>query len=424
VIARAALLGALLALAAAAPAAAGEPDHTDPAYAVALRGADGGFAWSGRETLTLTNPGPAALDRVWIRLWGNGAHGCRGRRAVRIAAVQGATAGPLRLRCTAVELRLAAPLAAGARGSVSFHVAIRVPREPDRFGRGGRRMALLSNAIPALAHLERGRWRLDRWYGSGEAWTYPAADWTVRLDAPPHVAVAAPGVRAPDGTRHVEHGRDYSFAAGRMRVLRAAVGGAAVSIWTARSARRKTARHALAIVRRRLPRLIALYGPYGWPDLQVVVTDATAMEHTALVMTPAIDVVMTHELAHQWWFAAVGGDQARSPWLDESFAAFSEEAAGDQHPICKRPGIDARLVTRGLDFWRSRADDYGIVYFDGACLLDLLQARMGRDRFRAALREYAIAHRYGWSTGARFRAAMDAASPVSLADLWRRYRVQ
>ena len=64
------------------------------------------------------------------------------------------------------------------------------------------------------------------------------------------------------------------------------------------------------------------------------------------------------------------------------------------------------------------------MYFDGACLLDRLQARMGRDRFRAALRDYALAHRYGWSTGARFRAAMDAASPVPLGDLWRRYRVQ
>jgi hypothetical protein len=424
VIGRAALVGALLALAAAAPAAAGEPDATAPAYAVALRGADGGFAWSGREALTLTNPGPAALDRVWIRLWGNGAQGCRGRRAVRIGAVHGATAGPQRVRCTAVALRLATPLAPGARGSVSFHVAIRVPRRPDRFGRGGRHMALVSNAIPALAHRERGGWRLDRWYGSGEAWTYPAADWTVRLHAPPRVSVAAPGVRGPDGTRHVEHGRDYSFAAGRMRALRADVGGVAVTVWTAQSARRSKAARALAIARSRLPRLVALYGPYGWPDLQVVVTDVTAMEHTGLVMTPTIDLVMTHELSHEWWFGVVGDDQAAAPWLDESFASFSEEAARSGRPVCTRPGPDARLVTRGVGFWQPRQEDYGIVYYEGACLLDLLQARMGRDRFRAALRDYALAHRYGWSTAARFRAAMDAASPVPLADLWSRYRVR
>ena len=48
---------------------------------------------------------------------------------------------------------------------------------------------------------------------------------------------------------------------------------------------------------------------------------------------------------------------------------------------------------------------------------------MGAARFDAALRGYALAHRYGWSTGAAFRAAMDAASPVPLGDLWTRYRV-
>ena len=48
---------------------------------------------------------------------------------------------------------------------------------------------------------------------------------------------------------------------------------------------------------------------------------------------------------------------------------------------------------------------------------------MGRARFAAALRAYADANRYGWSTAAEFRAAMDAASPVPLGDLWRRYRV-
>ena len=48
---------------------------------------------------------------------------------------------------------------------------------------------------------------------------------------------------------------------------------------------------------------------------------------------------------------------------------------------------------------------------------------MGSGVFDRALRAYAIANRYGWSTAAKFRAAMDAASPVSLAGLWRRYRV-
>ena len=417
------ILVALLALA-PAPAAAGEPDATAPAYDVALTGSEGGFRWTGRETIALTNPGLTPLDSVWVRLWGNGADGCRGPRAVRIEVAPGARRGATRARCTAVELRLDAPIAPGARGVVAFSVDIRVPRERDRFGRGGRRMALVSNAIPVIAHREAGAWRLDRWYGTGEAWTYPAADWTVRLDAPPGVSVAAPGVRLPDGTRRLEHGRDYSFAAGRMRSLSETIGGIAVTVWGAAAERAARVRSALAITRRRLPSLVALFGPYGWSDLQVVVTDAAAMEHTALIMTPPRDFVVVHELAHEWWYASVGDDQAADPWLDEAFATYAEEAVRGQRPWCRRSGPGARLVTRSVDFWRRHQPLYGLIYVEGACLLDLIERRMGRAPFRAALRQYAIANRYGWSTNAEFRAAMDAASPVGLGDLWRRYRVQ
>jgi hypothetical protein len=411
-------------LAAAAPAAAGEPDATAPAYNVALTGSQHGFRWTGHETIAFTNPGAAPLDVVWVRLWGNGPYGCRGKRHVRIANVAGAVPGDPAVRCTAIPLRLAAPLAPGARGTVAFDVHIRVPAESDRFGHG-RQMALLSNAIPALAHLERGAWRLDRYFGSGEAWTYPAADWTVRLDPPPGIRVAAPGVLQPDGSRRLEHGRDYSFVAGRMRSLQAEIAGVAVTVWGARGKPRRQVAKTMRIARKRLPRLAGLFGPYGWPDLQIVVTPFAAMEHTGLIMTQPVDYIVTHELAHEWWYALISDDQAEAPWLDEAFASYAEEASGAQkHPWCLGPGLDAGKVTRGVSYYRGgRSAAYGIIYYEGACLLDVLRERMGRAVFDRALREYALANRYGWSTAAKFRAAMDAASPVSLAALWRRYRV-
>ena len=80
---------------------------------------------------------------------------------------------------------------------MSLDVDIRVPRVLDRFGVGGRGVALFSNALPVLAHREGGRWRLDRCFPIGEAWTYPAADWRVRLRAPRGVASRRRGCRSP-----------------------------------------------------------------------------------------------------------------------------------------------------------------------------------------------------------------------------------
>ena len=421
-----ALAAALTALALLpAAAAAGEPDATAPAYELDLRGSDRGRHWQGRETIAFTNPGTTTLDRIWIRLWGNGGNGCRRPRPVRIANVAGATPGPPSVFCSAVPLTLHMPLAPGARGSVSFDLDIRAPDRRDRFGRRAR-IALFSNAIPALAHLEGGRFRLDRFYPVGEAWTYPAADWRVRLDAPRGIAVAAPGVRMPDGSRLLERGRDYSFAAGRLRSIGAEIAGVDVTVWSVSSKRTRGLAKVMRITRRRLPRLARLYGPYGWPDLQIVVTNDAAMEHTGLIMTPPADFVVTHELAHEWWYALISNDQAQAPWLDEAFASYAEEAVGAQErPWCRRPGPGARLVTRDIGFFRRRSfEGYVLVYSEGACLLDVLRRRMGRPVFDAALRRYALDNRYGWSTAAEFRAAMDAASPVPLDDLWRRYRVQ
>ena len=106
------------------------------------------------------------------------------------------------------------------------------------------------------------------------------------------------------------------------------------------------------------------------------------MEHTGLIMTPALDFVVTHELGHEWWYALISNDQAEAPWLDEAFASYAEEAAGAQgHPWCRRPGRGTRLVTRGTAFFRARSfRGYGAVYSEGACLLDLLRAPHRRAR--------------------------------------------
>ena len=358
----------------------------------------------------------------------------------RVTAVSGATAGAPTVRCTAVPLDLAPPLAPGARGAVELDVDIRAPDDFDRFGKGGHRLALFSNALPALAHREGGRWRLDRYFASGETWTYPAADYVVRLTpARGRGRGGARRPRRPADSAALSRGRDYSWAAGtRLRRLRGRVAGVDVTVWASRRRPRvplgfrgplrpvgAQMRYALQRVRTRLPQLERRYGAYGWPDLQVVLTDAAGMEHTGLIMTPPDDYVISHELAHEWWFALIGDDQAAAPWLDEGFATYAEwRVRGTAFP-CGRLGRFGRHMSRSVDFFRSRLANYGSVYWGGGCLLVRLERRLGSAAFRRALREYAVGLRYGWSTAEKFMAAMDAAAaPRRLDDLWRAYRLR
>ena len=150
------------------------------------------------------------------------------------------------------------------------------------------------------------------------------------------------------------------------------------------------------------------------------------MEHTGFIMTAPQDFVVTHELAHEWWYALIGDDQAQEPWLDEAFASYAEEAAGAQplrvvqaaRPRHRHRHARHRLLPRApLRRLRPRLR---------RGRLPARRAAQAHGRARASARPCArtpTRNRYGWSTGAEFRAAMDAASPVALGDLWRRYRV-
>ena len=93
-------------------------------------------------------------------------------------------------------------------------------------------------------------------------------------------------------------------------------------------------------------------------------------------------------------------------------------------PVVPAPGRGARVVTRSTAFFRERRYGGTGSSTPRAVPARHLRKRIGPARFAVALRRYAMANRYGWSTGAEFRAAMDAASRVPLDDLWRRYRVR
>ncbi|MBR2969999.1 MAG: M1 family metallopeptidase [Clostridia bacterium] len=75
-----------------------------------------------------------------------------------------------------------------------------------------------------------------------------------------------------------------------------------------------------------------LFGDYPYSTLSVVKNDFVhgGMEYPGLVMisdkiTDSNDYinVIVHEIAHQWWYGAVGNDEYLYPWLDEAITEYS-----------------------------------------------------------------------------------------------------
>jgi peptidase M1-like protein len=432
----------LLAFAPAAGAAPVEIRGADPeAYALDLRYVDrGAGVLEGSERIEFVNRGPASIDRVWLRLWANGPDRCKPRR-IRVEIEAPATAGSERVRCSALEVRLAAPVAAGASGTVSLRFRVQVRRRADRFGRLGP-TALLGNVIPVLAVTDGRGLHLEPYSGFGESFYSLSARWEATLRLPQRLGAATTGSVLEETTGGGERtlrvataqARDFALAVGRFRLVEAAEGDVNVRVFAAPGV--SGARRSLRAARRAVRALGGRLGRYDSSELDVVLMRRTfaaggaGMEYPELIFTLAVPDVVSHEVAHQWWYALVGNNQYREPWLDESFATYSHERLHPNVNFC-RPRRPYSLVSRrnrhiALDstmrvFERGSPFVIGeVVYLAGSCALQRLERDIGEARMTAVLRRLQTRFRHGVMTKSDVLRAIREVAPRYRLRRWLR----
>jgi puromycin-sensitive aminopeptidase len=122
--------------------------------------------------------------------------------------------------------------------------------------------------------------------------------------------------------------------------------------------------------------------------------------------------VIAHELAHMWFGDLVTMKWWNGIWLNEAFATFMELKVTDAfRPEWERWAsfglarstafdTDALAATRPIEYpVISPADAEGmfdvLTYEKGAAVVRMLEQYLGEDRFRAGIRKYMAAHRYG-----------------------------
>ena len=414
----------------------------DPAYEVQLRAGRTGRVWTGTQTVTFTNLEAAPLSDLWIRLWSNGVNGCDAQAIDATLTAGGTQEGGLAQDCTAMHVTLDEPVAQGGDGSLTMDLRISVPPKNDRFGHHNG-LTYVGTALPTLAIHDDDGWHLDPFIDIGESFYSIVGSYAVTLDVPRGLDTPTTGVAVDTtstATRRVttyeaEGVRDFEWAAGDLtREVATTADGTKVRTWYLPSQTSAgDASRALATSVTSMEAFADAFGPFPYPEMDVVLsafTSFSGMEYPTIVFTNPDRATVAHELGHQIWYGIVGDDQFNEPWLDESFATWSQFLPFEPWVGCRMydwPSGTARL-TNDMAYWNAHPNEYWIVYDQGGCMLANLAKRFGLSRFREILRSYAEAHHLGIARTEDFRAAIESAAATDLpgfdaAAFWDRWRV-
>jgi len=137
---------------------------------------------------------------------------------------------------------------------------------------------------------------------------------------------------------------------------------------------------------------------YPWPTFTIAESpDANAGDEWPAIVTIGENYlspyVISHEIAHEWWYAMVGDDQINNPWLDEAFAEFSARTLLDLNFTYDSTLSVGLPSTNWKDFGcdqrgKCYRNSYGqTIYYKGAAFLDSLRVTMGDAAFWNAMRE-------------------------------------
>lgn len=427
-------------------AEAGELEYLSGAsvYHIDLQILDDLFVVRGRQEVRYTNQENHPLDAVYFRLFPNLLGGAA---TVSEVKVSGQDAEPAyELEKSAVRVPLAEPLQPGERVVIQMDFKVDLPPDLEAgYGLFGYfdDMLLLHECYPVIPVYDDEGWNVEFPSPFADVTYLDASFYLVRVTALADLTVVASGFEV-SREQQVDD-QVLTFAAGPSRdfylaasenytVVSETVGETTVNSY-ALPERMEGAELALQQTADALESYSARFGVYPYTEFDLVGTPmlALGMEYPGVVAVahnqydldgevygrPArllLEPSVVHEVAHQWFYNAVGNDQLDEPWLDEAIVQYlvglyfidvygeSADQAWFEALYDRWDRVDRDDIPIGMPVSEYTGEEYGaIIYGRGPLFIAALAEEMGQKTFDEFLRDYYESHKWGIGTSDKFK---------------------
>ncbi len=322
-----------------------------------------------------------------------------------------------------MRIPLPEPLQPGK--SVTFHIEFEVG-VPTRggdyyYGIFGYNEGILSlaHAYPTILVYDETGWNNQTPDLDGDPLFSDTSFYLVSVDAPADLALAASGVEVvrseTEGRQKVLYAdgpaRDFYLAASADFVKQSDVAGEVTFNSYAPDDLSHYAASALRNAKDAVQDFDERYGPYPYTEFDIVpiITSAggvefpgmTAVAEDAYNGSGFLEVVVAHEVSHQWFYNLVGNETQNQPWLDESLAEFStcqyyQDQYGSQaSQSCQNEMqsnwdiVDDENIPIGMSVSDYTSDGYvAIIYGRGEFFFEALKQQIGEATFDSLMRDY------------------------------------
>lgn len=275
---------------------------------------------------------------------------------------------------TVMTLTLPSPLLTGATARIEFDFEAQLPKVFARTGFWGDDFFMVGQWFPKIAVYDDRGWHSWPFHANAEFFA-DFGTYDVDITVPKTFVVGATGmpVRSQDQgdvkteSYHAEDVIDFAWTASPHFKTATRRAGDVEIVLLYQPEHQEYAERYLMATEQSLAAYGEWYGPYPYPRITVVdppsqATGAAGMEYPTLIVAgigelgiPEIpggtlreaEVVVLHEMGHEWFYATVATDEAEEPWMDEGMTDFSTVEAATRYYGDKTSMIDGPFLKLG-----------------------------------------------------------------------------